>query len=390
MANYDSIVSNSRAIVDHTLQTFNSVDILINNAGILRDKSFGKTSAEDWQQVLDVHLHGTHGLCREAWAHMMEKKYGRIVNIGSGAGLYGNFGQASYSAAKMGILGLTQTLAQEGAKHNIMANVVVPIAESKMTATVLPAQMLAMLHPEHIAPLVAYLSHDSCTASGKTFECGGGWYSEVRWQRSGGKALGRRGAPASAETIGSSMAEIQDYSLDRATYPAAPADALRDMLAAASAVDDPVPAAKQPAAQAAVADVFAAPSSLEPLHTDAVFSALSNHLQTQTADILSRVGARTVQFCISGRKVWVMDCSDTAAPSLTSYASLKQANEARLGRPAVSVTISVTDENFMNLCSGSLSAEWAYATGKMQVDGSMGVALKMKGLLELAGELGKK
>ena len=385
MANYDSIVNSSRAVVDHTLKAFNSCDILINNAGILRDKSFGKTSSDDWQKVLDVHLHGTHGLCREAWAHMVERKFGRIVNIGSGAGLYGNFGQASYSAAKMGIVGLTQTLAQEGTKHNILANVVVPIAESRMTATVLPAQMLAMLHPEHIAPLVAYLSHDSCAASGKIFECGGGWYSELRWQRSGGRARGRRGAPATAETIGRCMADIQDFSLDRATYPSAPADALRDMLAAASRVDDTpqAPAHASPAAAPAVA-------SSEPLETDRIFSALSAHLKTHTADILSCVGTRTVQFCISAKKVWVLDCSDAAAPSLVQFASLQQASEARLGKPAVSASISVSDDNFMNLCSGSLSAEWAYATGKMHVDGSMGVALKMKGLLELAGQLGKK
>jgi len=326
---------------------------------------------------------------------MLEKKYGRIVNIGSGAGLYGNFGQASYSAAKMGIVGLTQTLAQEGAKHNILANVVVPIAESKMTATVLPAQMLALLHPEHIAPLVAYLSHHSCATSGKIFECGGGWYSEVRWQRSGGVALGRKGAPATAEAIGSSMALIQDFSLGRATYPNAPADSLRDMLAAASQAGDApgaaafgAPAAAADAATAADANANAASSV--PLQTDRIFSALSAHLKTHTADILARVGSRTVQFFISDKKVWVVDCSNAAAPSLAQYSSLKQANDARLGKPAVAVTISVSDENFMNLCSGKLSAEWAYATGKMHVDGSMGVALKIKGLLELAGELGKK
>lgn len=111
--NHDSVTEGSK-IVESALKEFGSCDILINNAGNLRDKSFAKMTVEDWHSVINVHLNGTFMLSHAAWPIMQEKKFGRIVNIGSGAGLYGNFGQANYSAAKMGILGLTQTLAKEG------------------------------------------------------------------------------------------------------------------------------------------------------------------------------------------------------------------------------------------------------------------------------------
>lgn len=387
--NYDSLLKTPGSIVEHALKSFNSCDILVNNAGILRDKSFAKSTDEEWRAVLDVHLNGTHGLCHEAWEHMMKQQYGRIINIGSGAGLYGNFGQSSYSAAKMGIVGLTKTLAQEGQKYNILANVVVPIAESPMTATVLPPQLLSMLAPEHIAPLVAYLAHDSSTSTGKIYECGGGWFSEVRWQRSAGRSLGKKGAPASAEAIGASISNIGDFSSGVATYPKSPADALRDMLAAAASktgfASSSADAATSTAGASILSDVFV---------SDNIFASLTSHLKTSPADIVETVGARAVQFVIThkdvvGQKVYVLDCGNTAEPRMMEYSSIKQSATARSSQslPAVAVTITLSDSNFLKLCTGELSAEWAYAMGKMQLDGSMGVAMKLKNLLELAGKL---
>lgn len=112
--NSHSVATEGEKIVEHALKSFGRCDVLINNAGNLRDKSFAKLTKEDWHSVLDVHLNGTFQLCHSLWPILQQQQYGRIINIGSGAGLYGNFGQANYSSAKMGILGLTQTLAKEG------------------------------------------------------------------------------------------------------------------------------------------------------------------------------------------------------------------------------------------------------------------------------------
>ncbi len=177
--NTDS-VANGEKIVEAALKQFGRCDILINNAGNLRDKSFAKLTVEEWESVIGVHLHGTFKVSHAVWPVMQQQNYGRIINIGSGAGLYGNFGQANYSSAKMGILGLTNTLAKEGEKHNITVNCVVPVAGSRMTETVLSADMLKELKAEHVAPIVTYLAHDSSKVTGTCFEVGGGWYSQVK------------------------------------------------------------------------------------------------------------------------------------------------------------------------------------------------------------------
>jgi NAD(P)-dependent dehydrogenase (short-subunit alcohol dehydrogenase family) len=217
VVNYDSVL-NAESIVETALKSFGSCDILINNAGILRDKSFAKMTKDDWDAVMGVHLEGTYSMCRAAWGHMQQKKFGRIINIGSGAGLYGNFGQANYSAAKMAIFGLSNTLAKEGASFNIMANCVVPVAESRMTETVLPPNLLSLLGPEHVVPIVTYLCHEDSTENGACYEVGGGWYSKVRFERSAGVRLGDESTVCSAEDIAASMQQIEDFS-QGASYP---------------------------------------------------------------------------------------------------------------------------------------------------------------------------
>lgn len=234
IANYENVLNGTK-IVETTLKEFGTCDILINNAGILRDKSFAKLTKEDWKAVLDVHLEGTFSLCHAVWPIMQQQNYGRIINIGSGAGLYGNFGQSNYSAAKMAIFGLTNTLALEGDKYNIKVNCVVPVAGSRMTETVLPKDMLKLLDPHQIVPIVAYLAHDTNEYSGSCFECGGGWYSQVRFQRSIGlsfiKPSTTTNTPpvvATIEDIASNIGAITDFT--ECTYPTSPADALRDMI----------------------------------------------------------------------------------------------------------------------------------------------------------------
>jgi len=188
VANYDSVEFGDK-IVQTALDTWNRVDIIINNAGILRDKSFAKMTHQDWDLIYTVHLKGTYMLCKAAWETMRKQGYGRIVNVASAAGIYGNNGQANYSAAKLGIVGLSNTLAREGASKNIKVNVIAPLAGSRMTATVMPEDMLNALKPEFVAPVVAYLAHESCEETGGLFELGAGWVAKLRWARAKGGIL---------------------------------------------------------------------------------------------------------------------------------------------------------------------------------------------------------
>ena len=143
--------------VDATLSAWGRVDILVNNAGILRDKSFAKMGLDDFRLVIDVHLMGAAHCIKAVWETMRTQKYGRIVMTTSSSGLYGNFGQANYAAAKMGLVGLMQTLALEGAKHDIRVNCIAPTAATQMMEGILPDAQLAMLRPELVTPAVLAL-----------------------------------------------------------------------------------------------------------------------------------------------------------------------------------------------------------------------------------------
>jgi NAD(P)-dependent dehydrogenase (short-subunit alcohol dehydrogenase family) len=197
IANYDSVEFGEK-IINMALENYGKVDILINNAGILRDRSMVKMTTDDFDTIIKVHLKGTFACTKAAWDSMRKQNYGRIVNTASPAGLYGNFGQANYSAAKLGIHGLTQTLAIEGEKRNIRVNTIAPLAATRMTEGIFPAEILDVLKPEHVVPIVAYLSHDSCLETGSIMEVAGGFVARNRWQRAGGAMMD---LPFSAEDI---------------------------------------------------------------------------------------------------------------------------------------------------------------------------------------------
>ncbi|KAF9790898.1 multifunctional beta-oxidation protein [Thelephora terrestris] len=182
-----SSVTDGAAVVKTALDAFGGVTILINNAGILRDRGFKNMTDADWDQIQAVHLKGAFSCTKAAWPIFRKQKFGRIVNTASAAGLYGNFGQANYSAAKMGLVTFTKTIAIEGAKYGIKATAIAPIAASPMTETIMPPEMLVNLKPEFVAPFVAAVTHpDGPDASGKVYEVGAGFIAEVRWERSKG------------------------------------------------------------------------------------------------------------------------------------------------------------------------------------------------------------
>ena len=183
VANKDSVEFGDK-IVKTAVDAFGTVDIVINNAGILRDISFQKMSELDWDLIMKVHLKGAFSVTRAAWNIMREKNYGRIVNTGSSAGIFGSFGQVNYSTAKLGLWGFTQSLAKEGAKRNIRCNCIAPLAGTRMTETVMPAEVVQALKPDYVAPFVAWLSSEQCDENGGLYEVGAGFVAKQRWNQS--------------------------------------------------------------------------------------------------------------------------------------------------------------------------------------------------------------
>jgi 3-hydroxy-3-methylglutaryl CoA synthase/NAD(P)-dependent dehydrogenase (short-subunit alcohol dehydrogenase family)/putative sterol carrier protein len=181
VANYDSVTTleGGENIVRTALEHFGKVDILINNAGILRDKSFAKMTPELWDGVLDVHLQGAYNVTGPAFRAMRENGYGRIVMTTSAAGLFGNFGQTNYSAAKMALVGMMNTLKLEGRKYDIKVNTVAPLAATRLTEDVMPPDLSEKLKPEFVAPVVLYLCSESCAETGLIVNAGGGFFNRA-------------------------------------------------------------------------------------------------------------------------------------------------------------------------------------------------------------------
>ena len=166
------------AIVQTAIDAFGKIDIVVNNAGILRDKAFHNMTPDLVDPVLAVHLKGAFNVTQAAWPYMREQKFGRVISTSSAAGIFGNFGQANYGAAKMGLVGFTRVLAVEGAKYNITANAIAPLALTRMTESLL-GSLGDKLDPALISPLVTYLVSPECDVTGRVFSVGGGRVAEV-------------------------------------------------------------------------------------------------------------------------------------------------------------------------------------------------------------------
>lgn len=215
-SNTDSVIDGGR-VVQAALDTFKRVDIVINNAGFLRDVAFHKMSEADWTDLYNVHLLGAFRILHAAWPHLRDQSYGRIVNTSSAAGIYGNFGQVNYGTFKLALHGMTQPLAVEGKARNIHVNTIAPAADSRLTRTVMTPEQLAPMSADFVAPLVGYLCHDTCTETGGLFEVGGGYISKTRWERSLGATLDLKG-PEAIEAVAANWSRITDFS--GATHPA--------------------------------------------------------------------------------------------------------------------------------------------------------------------------
>lgn len=382
VADYHS-VEQGEAIVKTALDAFGRIDILINNAGILRDKSLLKMTEADWDIIQQVHLRGSFLVTRAAWPHMRERGYGRIIMTASSAGLYGNFGQTNYAAAKMGLIGLSNTLAVEGAKYNIRSNVIIPIAASRLTADILPEQLLKRLLPAYVAPVVAYLCHESCNETGGVFEAAGGWVARYKLHRSKGKAYSN---DLSLETLARDWSEIM--SMDGGAYFSSVGEHFGSVV---QAIQDLGPEAT-PVMQAKGADDNNNTSSKEDeallksvpvsgYKCDLLFSIIDYRMREEP-DLIEQLKA-VFQYNITqnGKHVttWTADTKNDVAV----YNSEPRNNV----KPDCTVT--VDDDDFVKIMVGKLNPQRAFIMGKLNIKGNVLLLQKLNTLwtqVQLAGK----
>ena len=209
VANYDSVTDGDK-IIQTAMDSFGKIDVVINNAGILRDKTFHKMEERDWDLIYDVHVRGAFKVSHAAWPYMRDQNYGRMIFTASAAGIYGNFGQTNYAMAKLGLHGMSQTLALEGRSKNIMVNTIAPIAGSRLTETVMPQQLVDALKPDFIMPLVVKLCDENSQETGGLYEVGAGFIGKVRWERSKGHSFSVSQG-FNAEDVNDAWDEIVDF-----------------------------------------------------------------------------------------------------------------------------------------------------------------------------------
>ncbi len=226
VANADSVATEAggESIVKAAIDAFGQVDIVVNNAGILRDKTFHNLTDDLLSPVIDVHLKGAFFVTRPAWLHFREQGSGRVINTSSNSGLTGNFGQANYAAAKMGLVGFTRVLAAEGAKYNIRANAIAPVARTRMTEDIL-GPLADALNPELVTPLVVWLAHDECTSTGNVYSAAGGTVARYFIGLTQGV---HRGADISVESVRDDWDAINDET--GYIVPGSPADEFAKLL----------------------------------------------------------------------------------------------------------------------------------------------------------------
>jgi NAD(P)-dependent dehydrogenase (short-subunit alcohol dehydrogenase family)/acyl dehydratase/putative sterol carrier protein len=340
VASYHSVATpeGGQAIVDAAVKAFGKLDIVINNAGILRDKTIIKMEPDNWDAVMDVHLKGAYNVTRPAFIRMRENRYGRIIFTTSASGLYGNFGQANYAAAKMGLVGFMNTLKLEGEKHNIKVNTVAPVAATRLTEDILPPDLKEKLKPEFVAPLVLYLCSEQCPVTGAIYNAGMGYFNRVVVRTGPGSVVGNGIEAPSPDEVAASMDKIRSLE-GAAEYPNA------------TAAFSPMLDAFKPKKQETGRD------SGTGLSVKAVFDGLPGAFQADKA-----AGVNVVfQFNISGATggSWYVTVKDGDC----------RVDEGTYDRPTT--TIEMGDDDFVKMISGELKAMAAYTGGKLKIGGDL-------------------
>jgi NAD(P)-dependent dehydrogenase (short-subunit alcohol dehydrogenase family) len=223
--NHDS-VEDGHKIIEACIGAFKRIDVLINNAGVLIDRSMAKMTVQDFDNIIRIHLKGSFRCTLAAWPHFRKQKFGRIINTTSSTGLFGNFGQVNYAAAKAGLIGMTMALAKEGANYNIKVNAIAPVAETRMTKTLIPNDLIVAVPANAIPPFVAVLASEECPESGQVYEVGGGWATKLRWERAEGGSFPLNHTP---EDIQKGWDQIGDFGRKN-DYPTSGSDSIERML----------------------------------------------------------------------------------------------------------------------------------------------------------------
>jgi NAD(P)-dependent dehydrogenase (short-subunit alcohol dehydrogenase family)/putative sterol carrier protein len=341
IASYESVTTaeGGERIVKAALEKWGQVDILINNAGILRDKTFAKMTEEMWEGVREVHLDGAVNVTRPAYRAMRERGYGRIVLTTSAAGLYGNYGQANYSAAKLGLVGLMNTLKLEGEKNGIKVNTVAPLAVTRLTEGLLPEEMRGRLKAEAVAPLVMVLCSEECVETGRVYSAGMGHYGRAAILTGPGVTLAEGDRLPTPEEIVTSWEKIVSLS-GAQEYPDANA-ALGGMLAG------PPAKASSTEGQAGTGDGNVAQ----------VFERMSERFDAGAATGVEAI----FQFSISGGGggEWHAVVKDGACTI----------QRGKHEKPTT--TLKMADEDFLSMVGGKLPAMKAYTSGKLKIEGDL-------------------
>jgi len=315
------------------------VDILVNNAGILRDKSFLKMEPENWQAVLSVHLHGAYHVTRPAMAAMKEKGYGRIVMTTSAAGLYGNFGQTNYSAAKMGLVGMMNTLKLEGQKYDIKVNTIAPIAASRLTEDVMPPELFEKSKPEFVSPLVVLLASEACQESGSIFNVGMGYFNRAAVHTGPGVQLGDLDNLPTPEMIRENMDAIDSL------------EGAREMTDANDAIFALISPPAETAEEKPIDD------SNGDLDVKGCFTGMQDSFKAEAAEGVDVV----FQFSISGPGGGEWNCV-IKDKTCTIVAGAHD-------KPIC--TLKMADNDFLDMMTGKLPAMQAYTSGKLQIEGDI-------------------
>lgn len=395
VANYDT-VENGEGIVKSAIDAFGRLDILINNAGILRDKSMLKMTDEDWDIIQRVHLRGSFQVTRAAWPHMRQRGYGRIIMTGSSAGLYGNFGQTNYSAAKMGLVGLSNTLAVEGAKYNIHSNVIIPMAASQLTQNIIPEQLLKRLSPAYVAPVVGYLCHESCKETGGIFEAAGGWVARYKLHQSRGKVFNFD--KMSLEDLDKSWSELT--SMEGGAYHSVVGDHFSSVVSAIQANDEESQSMSPEASvslQAKQADdennnnsnnnsnkedealLKSIPSTGH--KCDILFSIIDARMKEEP-DLIEQLKA-VFQYNITHEGKQITTWTADTKHDIAVYNSEPRNNV----KPDCTVT--VDDDDFVKIMVGKLNPQRAFIMGKLNIKGNVLLLQKLNTLwtqIQMAGK----